>query len=319
MVQKIQKNSITLMGLSLLLMVMLTAGVIAGQSSVDNPTFSASYKTTVEPFDLKANSSSLLDMALNSEQFKESLATEKTVPPLVLASLPDDFAAVQDPRKRQDLFLKALLPIVLIENRRISEQRELAKLLLEGEQPAEGSAMSQWLKNLARKLRVRGDINKPDVASRILNRLDIIPPDLALAQAAIETGWGTSRFALEGNSLFGQWTFKSDQGLIPSQRDNDATHFVASFPDLRASVRAYMRNLNTGRAYREFREARAKLRAEGKEPVANELVKHLHRYSQRGEEYTAELQRLLKNRRIAGLSNTSLGKVNHNLVIASID
>ena len=319
MVQRIQKNSIAFMGLGLLSLVVITASVIAGQSPSYNTLDSLNHRTTIEYRDLTASTSTALDVAFETEQYDLSLASDKTVPPLVLSSLPEDLDAVQDPKKRQELFLRALVPIVLIENRRISEQRELARLLLEGDLPVEGSPMHIWLKKLAQKLRVRGDLKDPKVIARILNRLDVIPTDLALAQAAIETGWGTSRFAQGGNSLFGQWTFKSDGGLIPSDRDSNATHFVASFPDLRASVRAYMRNLNTGHAYKEFRVARAKLRADGKPLEAMELANYLHRYSQRGEHYTAELQKLIKNRRIAKLAKASLGTLKSKLVVASLD
>ncbi|WP_455198851.1 glucosaminidase domain-containing protein [Kaarinaea lacus] len=319
MVKQIRKNSVAFLGLALLSLVMLTAAVIAGQSPVYDPLDTVNHRTIMEPRHLKASTSSALNVAFESEHYDLSLSNEQTVPPLVLKSLPDDLASVQSPKKRQELFLRALLPIILIENRRISEQRELAKLLLEGKPPANGSPMNLWLKKLAKKLRVRGKLTDPKVRDRILTRLDVIPADLALAQAAIESGWGTSRFALEGNSLFGQWTFKRNGGLIPENRDSDATHFVASFPDLRASVRAYLRNLNTGRAYKEFRSARAKLREEGKPLDAMELAYHLHRYSQRGNAYTAELQRLIKNRRIAALAGAGLGTLKSQFVVASLD
>lgn len=319
MIQQLQKHSYALIGLGLLSLVVVTAGVIAGQSPAHDTLESPDHRPIIVPRDIRASTSTALDVAFEVEQFGFSLASEKTVPPLVLASLPDDFAAVRNPKKRQELFLHALLPIVLIENRRIREQRELAKLLLESGQPAGDSPMYTWLKKLAQKLRVRGDLDNPEVKARILNRLDVIPTDLALAQAALETGWGTSRFALEGNSLFGQWTFKKEGGLIPSNRNRNATHFVASFPDLRASVRAYMRNLNTGHAYKEFRIARAQLRAEGKPLEAMELANYLQRYSQRGEHYITEIKSMIKNRRIATLAEASLGPLRSKLVVASLD
>lgn len=305
--------------MGLLLLVMVTAGVIAGQSPAYSSLVSPDHRTIFEPRDIEASTSSALHVAFETHQYDLSHSGEPSVPPLLLTSLPEDFASVKNPRKRQDLFLRAILPIVLIENRRISEQRELASLLLEGEIPAKGSPMYLWLKKLARKLHVRGDLNKAKVRERILSRLDVIPLQLALSQAAIETGWGTSRFALQGNSLFGQWTFSSQAGLIPTGRASDATHYVATFPDLRASVRSYMRNLNTGRAYKEFRQARAILRAEGKPLDAMELAKHLDRYSQRGEQYTAELQRLIRSRRIASLAKASLGSLKNNIHVASLD
>jgi Bax protein len=317
--QHIQKNSIAIMGLALLSVVMLTAGVISRQGPAYDPFDLLNQPSIFEHRVLKASTSNALDVAFETAQYGSSLSSEKTVPPLILDRLPEDLASVRKPGKRQELFVRALLPIVLIENRRIREQRELAKLLLEGEQPVEGSPMHTWLKNLAYRLRVRGDLKNPKVISRILNRLDVIPPDLALAQAAIETGWGTSRFALEGNSLFGQWTFKSDNGLMPSDRNSDDNHFVASFPDLRSSVRAYMRNLNTGNAYKEFRIARSKLRTDGKQIDALKLADYLYRYSERGELYTAELKKLIKNRYIASLAKASLGTLRSKLVVASLD
>ncbi|WP_455217802.1 glucosaminidase domain-containing protein [Kaarinaea lacus] len=319
MVKQIRKNSVAFLGLALLSLVMLTAAVIAGQSPVYDPVDTVNHRTIMEPRDLEANTSSALNVAFETEQYDLSLNNEQTVPPLVLTSLPVDLASIQSPKKRQKLFLRALLPIILIENRRISEQRELAKLLLEGNPPAEGSPMNAWLKKLAKRLRVRGQLDNPQVKARILSRLDVIPVDLALAQAAIETGWGTSRFALEGNSLFGQWTFISTGGLIPTDRDSDASHFVASFPDLRTSVRAYLRNLNTGRAYKEFRAARAKLREEGKQLDAMELANYLHRYSERGNQYTTELQRLIKNHHIATLAKAGLGSLKSQFIVASLD
>lgn len=319
MVQHIQKNSIAIMGLTLLLLVVVTAIVIAGQGTDHDPLQYTGHRSAMEHRDLSASTSTALNVAFETEQYALSLASDKTVPPLVLSSLPGDLAALQDTKKRQELFVQAILPIVLIENRRISEQRELAELLLEGEPPVAGTPMHRWLNTLARQLRVRGDLNDPKNRQRLLNRLDVIPPELALAQAAIETGWGTSRFALQGNSLFGQWTYRQGGGLLPSNRDSNATHLVASFPDLRASVRAYMRNLNTGRAYQEFRSARANFRAQGKPLEAMKLANYLQRYSQRGEHYTAELQLLMKNRYIASLSRASLGPLNSKLVIASLD
>lgn len=324
MVQEIRKNPIVFLGFGLLSLVMITAVVVASQSPVHDPLQSPNHRImldpgSLEPRGLEASTSRALDLAFETEQYDWPPSGQQTIPPLVLTKLPDDLAALQNPRKRQELFLRALLPIILIENRRISEQRELAKLLLEGEQPVEGSPMHGWLKKLAGKLRIRGDLKDPEVVVRLLSRLDEIPPALALAQSAIETGWGTSRFAREGNSLFGQWTFMRTGGLKPSERDADATHLVASFPNLRASIRAYMRNLNTGHAYSEFRQARAELRAEDKPLQAEKLAAYLQRYSQRGEQYVADLQHMIKSRRISSLANASLGQADRKMVVATLD
>jgi Bax protein len=314
---------ITRMGFGLLALGVFAAVLIAGQNSFRHSLITANYRAIIEASNLnvrnfQVNTSQDLSQTFKAERYVWPPSAQQTIPPLILAKLPADFTNMKDHRKRQDLFLSALLPIVLIENRSIREQRNLAKMLLEVEQPEHGSDMHSWLKNLAKKFRVHGDLKKPEVIAKLLSRLDEIPPALALAQSAIETGWGTSRFAMEGNSLFGQWTFKRSEGLEPSNRAMDATHYVASFPSLRDSVRAYMRNLNVGHAYTEFRQERARLRAEGNSLQAEGLAVYLHRYSQRGEHYVSDLQRMIKSRHIAFLANINLDPEEPKLFMASL-
>ena len=230
----------------------------------------------------------------------------REIPHVAVQQLPSDLASITNTAEKKNLFLRILLPLVLLENRRIHEQRSLMQLLFSRSLPFKGSPMGSWLIAMKKELRVHGDISNPEVQQRMLQRLDNIPPALALAQGAIESGWGTSRFALEGNSLFGQWTFQSGKGLEPNKRDPKANHFVASFPNLQASVRAYMRNLNTNRAYQEFRDSRAVLRAQGKPLDALGLAGHLHRYSQRGMDYVKELRIIIAGSSLALLNNLPL-------------
>jgi len=300
-----KKHAIAFLGLGLLTLALITAVVIAAQTSAHTLSGPKALLAT-HAKDVDADTVRALDSVFENIDYNWPPAGQQSVPPLVLNKLPNDFGKILSVDKRRKLFLRALLPIVLIENQRLREQRELATWLLEGELPADGSPMRGWLNKLARQLRVRGDLNAPAIREKILLRLDEIPPALALAQAAIETGWGSSRFALEGNSLFGQWTFGKTGGLTPNNRDADATHLVASFPDLRASVRAYMRNLNTGNAYHEFRTFRAATRAAGKPLRADELAGHLHRYSARGENYITEIRRIIRSPAIAALAEASL-------------
>ncbi len=232
-----------------------------------------------------------------------------SVPPLSLTRLPGDFPDIVSPTQRRELFLRAALPLVLLENRRLREQRQLASWLLSRPLPDAGSPQRLWLDEIQREFRVRGELSEPDVRQQILHRLDEIPTALALAQTAIETGWGTSRFALQGNSLFGQWTYQAGSGLTPSERNPDATHLVASFPNLRASVRSYMRNLNSGNAYKEFRAERATLRQQRKALSPTLLATHLHRYSQRGEDYVRELNIIINGPGLNKLGNPGLANV----------
>ncbi len=216
------------------------------------------------------------------------------VPAVAVERLPRDLPAVRDIRRRKALFLRVVLPLVLAENRRVLAQRKEVEAVLAHGVPPIGSASRQHLEDLARRYRVKGDLGLPQVRQRLLRRLDEIPPALALAQAAIESGWGTSRFALEGNNLFGQWTLAERLGLVPAERPAGRRYAVRAFPNLQASVRAYLRNLNTHRAYRELRAIRARLRAQGRPLEAEALAAGLWRYSQRGLDYVAELQAIIR-------------------------
>ena len=145
--------------------------------------------------------------------------------------------------------------------------------------------------------------NRIDDLSR---RVDIIPPSLAIAQAAIESGWGTSRFTTEGNALFGQWSEDKDDSMIPARRDAGRTYAIKRFSTLLGSIKAYMRNLNSHRAYRKFRAARAKSRAAGKEIAGPPLAKLLGSYSQRGPEYVRALTSIIEINQMASLDRAIL-------------
>ena len=135
--------------------------------------------------------------------------------------------------------------------------------------------------------------------------MDEVPVSLAIAQAAKETGWGTSRFAQEGNALFGQWTW-SGEGLKPKEAAENKGHKVMKFNVLQASVRAYQRNLNTHSSYKEFRKARAKLRDKGLELDSLVLVKHLDEYAETGEQYVDVLQKIIKQNSLKDFDDAKL-------------
>ena len=135
--------------------------------------------------------------------------------------------------------------------------------------------------------------------------MDTIPVSIAIAQAAKESGWGTSRFALEGNALFGQWTW-SQKGIEPVNKDADKDYKVLAFQILRASVKAYKNNLNTHNGYREFREARAKLRQEGKQIKGIDLVEYLDRYAATGKEYTKRLELIITQNSLTDFDKSTL-------------
>ena len=141
--------------------------------------------------------------------------------------------------------------------------------------------------------------------SELKIRMDVIPVSLAIAQAAKETGWGTSRFALEGNALFGQWTW-SGEGLKPKEADVDKGHKVMKFNVLQASVRAYQRNLNTHNTYQSFRLARAELR-DRRQPLDSMILsKFLDNYAQTGEKYVEVLQKIIKQNNLKDFDDSKL-------------
>ena len=207
------------------------------------------------------------------------------VKPIYLTKLPKDLKTLGDTKKKRELFIKIILPLILYENNKIIEDRKrLFKVLAKNFNTA-GERV--WLRRRFKEYKIEdGDLSK------LKMRMDIIPVSVALAQAANESGWGTSRFALEGNALFGQWTW-SKKGISPKNQDPDKTHKILQFQILKASVRAYKNNLNTHNAYKEFREARAKLRQEGAEILGLELTKHLSNYASIGDKYVEILESII--------------------------
>ncbi len=129
--------------------------------------------------------------------------------------------------------------------------------------------------------------------SELIEKIDIIPISIALAQAAKESGWGTSRFALEGNAIFGQWTWKGD-GIEPLEKDSNTNHKILKFPLLRASVKAYISNLNSHNGYKDFRKKRLELRKKNKPLLGKELIDELDNYAQTGKEYTKVLRQIIE-------------------------
>lgn len=216
---------------------------------------------------------------------------EAAVPRLFLASLPGDIRNIREARVRKSLFFQMLLPLVLQTNEEIlADRRRLWKLHFQkslDQKP--GPADRLWLMVTAERYGV-----KKNVIATLLQRVDIIPPSLALAQAAEESGWGTSRFVREGNAVFGQWTFSNTGSLVPADRDKDKTHKIRAFPNLLDSVRAYAHNLNTHAAYRQFRKVRAGLRLKGAPLDGLLLVDKLKSYSQRGKKYVKGIRALIK-------------------------
>ena len=225
--------------------------------------------------------------------------TGADVPRIWADSVPGDMDRIQLVEKRKALFLKMMLPLVLIANDEImADRQKILRLTAEGETLSTGD--QAWLDTVLKKYRLSPKKAKdrgPETAD-ILARVDAVPPALTLAQGAIESAWGRSRFARQGNAMFGQWTWQTGQGIVPTGREAGKTHEVRAFKTLLASVRAYMRNLNTSRAYREMRAERADLRAANRTVTGKILARHLNRYSEEGEAYVEKVQKMIRVNRL---------------------
>jgi len=220
------------------------------------------------------------------------------VKPIYLTKLPKDLKTLGNTQQRRELFIKIVLPLILDENEKINEDRQKLFKILKKNFNTAGERV--WLKRRFKEYKIEDqDLGK------LKMRMDIVPVSIALAQAANESGWGTSRFALEGNALFGQWTW-SKKGISPKNKDPDKTHKILMFQVLKASVRAYKNNLNTHNAYQEFREARAKLRQEGKSINGLELTRYLKNYASIGEKYVAILDDIIERNSLTDFDKANL-------------
>ena len=220
------------------------------------------------------------------------------VKPIYLTKLPKDLNTLGNTKTKRELFIKIVLPLILYENEKIiDDKKRLFKILGKNfNSPGE----KVWLNRRFKEYK----IEDKDLAE-LKMRMDIIPVSIAVAQAANESGWGTSRFALEGNALFGQWTW-SKKGISPKNKDPDQSHKILQFQILKASVRAYKNNLNTHNAYKEFREVRAKLRQSGTTITGLALIKYLKRYASIGEKYTEIIEGIMVQNSLTDFDKANL-------------
>jgi len=222
----------------------------------------------------------------------------KKVKPIRLSLLPNEMKSIENSGKRKSLFIKIILPLVLEENNRIIIDRKKLFSILNKNKNSKDEI--KWLNQ---KFKQYGVLNKDLATLKV--RMDIIPVSLAIAQAAKETGWGTSRFAIEGNALFGQWTW-SGEGIKPAGADTDATYKVMKFNVLKASVRAYQRNLNTHSSYKKFRFVRAQLRDDNQKLDSLKLAEYLDNYAQTGTEYTKVLKQIIQQNQLKDFDEVKL-------------
>ena len=237
--------------------------------------------------------------------------SEVEVPRLYVHSLPKNLTAEDNGWARKRDFIRTLLPLVLAENEKIQNDRARAQRLQQHMDQGHKlySANRTWLINLAARYGMDGFDPRTGDWKELLRRVDGVPPSLALAQAAVESGWGTSRFALHGNALFGQWSWKPGSGIIPADRAAGGRHEIRRFDRLSESVSAYLHNLNTHDYYAKFREHRAATRVNDKLAPGFELVKYLDRYSKAGQEYIKDVRAVIQTNMLQDLDAARLQPV----------
>ena len=260
---------------------------------IKEPEFTTEHDNTVS-----LNAETTLNLFADLDYDLKGVRAGQKVKPIYLTKLPKDLNTLGDTKKKRELFIKIILPLILDENKKITEDRENLFKILGKNFNTVGERV--WLKRRFKEYKIKDH----DLA-KLKIRMDIIPVSIALAQAANESGWGTSRFALEGNALFGQWTW-SKKGISPKNKDPDANHKILQFQILKASVRAYKNNLNTHNAYKEFREARARLRQDEKQITGLDLTKYLKNYAAIGEKYVAILEDIIKKNSLTDFDKANL-------------
>ena len=255
-------------------------------------------------FDDLPNDTVRLSASTIEQLFKETdynlkdVRKTKLVKPVKLSLLPNEIKMIESTKKRKNLFIQIILPLIIEENNRIKLNRK--KLFSILNKNHNSNAEKKWLNE---KFKQYGVLNKD--LSTLKVRMDMVPVSLAIAQAAKETGWGTSRFALEGNALFGQWTW-SGEGIKPADADHNATHKVMKFKILKSSIRAYQRNLNTHSGYKEFRMARAALRDNRRNLDGLILATYLNKYAETGTEYVKIIKQIIKQNNLTDFDKVKL-------------
>jgi len=247
---------------------------------------------------VRLNASTIKQLFEDTNYSLKDVREKKLVKPVALTLLPAEIKMIESTKQRKDFFIQIVLPLILQENNNIRIDRKRLFSIINKNNNTD--LEKKWLE---KKYKQYGVTSKD--LSTLKIRMDVIPVSLAIAQAAKETGWGTSRFAQEGNALFGQWTW-SGEGLKPKDADKNEGHKVMKFNVLQASVRAYQRNLNTHSSYKNLRQARAELRDTGKALDSLVLVKYLNEYAETGQKYVDVLTQIIKQNNLKDFDDAKL-------------
>ncbi len=247
---------------------------------------------------VRLSASTIIQLFKDENYNLKDIRKNKLVKPINIDLLPSEIKSIENTNKRKELFIQIILPLVLEENKKIRLARKTLFSILNKNNNTQEE--KNWLKS---KFKQYGVVNRDLATLKI--RMDEVPVSLAIAQAAKETGWGTSRFAQKGNALFGQWTY-SGEGIKPAGSEDGDTHKVMKFKILKASVRAYQRNLNTHKSYREFRKVRAIQRDVFGTLNSLELVNYLDKYAETGTEYIKILKKIIEQNKLMDFDDAKI-------------
>ena len=260
------------------------------------------YMSNESKVDFIGKANEMIDIFEKYNFSVESFLNDQSSNLIIFSSWPNDFMNIKSVNKRKKLFINTLLPIIFVENRKILEER---KRILDWWNQSGGDVASRefwpnWLFELSEKY----DYKESSIGS-LLIRVDIVPLSLVLSQAAIESGWGSSRYLNEGNAIFGQYTFDRKKGIKPRDREIGKKFFVKKFSTLSESVRSYLKNINTHLAYEDFRQERRKLRMNGESLSGNVLANFLENYSERNQAYVDDLKLLIETNNFMKFDKTN--------------
>ena len=211
-----------------------------------------------------------------------------------------DFGAYTNTQEKKNAFFNFIRPFASTHNKKVIKQRkkltQLNNELKKGKTPSKKDLM--YINELSSLYRVDANQTSQTLIEQLLYKVNIIPESLVLAQAANESAWGTSRFAKQGNNFFGQWCFTKGCGVVPSRRAEGATHEVAVFSSTQHAVSAYIDNLNSHPAYKQLRNIRNQLVEKETKITGFALAEGLINYSERKEEYIAEIQAMIRTNKL---------------------
>ncbi len=236
-----------------------------------------------------------------STQQTNAQSSEPQIPDIAASDWPEppDFDSYVDVKQKKRAFFSYLYPMVVHSNQKILQLRKQIQAL--SKQKLLTDEDTTFIEQLAEKYKVSTEQPLTKQLQKLLVKVDILPPSLVLAQAANESSWGTSRFATQANNFFGQWCFRRGCGLVPESRDDEAIHEVAKFKTVFHSVQSYMLNLNRHPAYKELRMIRHQLKKQQQPLIGSALAQGLESYSERGEDYVAEINQMIRYNKLERL------------------